>query len=258
MVKNTKGGNKGKKVARKNIIGAAAELTVKTRLANPTEPCEVYATVTRLFGQGFCEVLCSDGKYRTCIIRKKFSGRNKRGNVIGVDSKVLVGTRDWEVVKDGKKEKCDLLEVYDTKQHNDIRTDPRSNWKLLISIEEKRIGIHQIGKSRMGGSGSGSGSGGGDGNGIGDDDYDYDDGIDFVDNGPSTAMDTTTVTTTTNDNDNKQDEDDDVYATNIMKKSLDKRYATTATTTTTKSNTSNTTYNNPTFDLEGDINWDDI
>lgn len=239
MVKNTKGGNKGKKIARKNII--STEITIKTRLANPAEPCEMYATVTRLFGQGFCEVLCSDGKYRTCIIRKKFSGRNKRGNVISVDSKILVGTRDWEVIQKGKKEKCDLLEVYDPKQYHDIRCDPRSNWKLLQSIEEKRIGIHNFNRSGGGGGGGGSGE-------NGDDIEDYDDGIDFRDGGDG------------DDGGNGNGDDETTNATTSAMQSMiskmDKRNLSSTTKTTTTTATATTT--NPTFDLEGDINWDDI
>jgi translation initiation factor IF-1 len=250
MVKNTKGGNKGKKVARKNIIGS--EITIKTRLANPAEPCEIYATVTRLFGQGFCEVLCSDGKYRTCIIRKKFSGRNKRGNVLGVDSKVLVGTRDWEVIKEGKKEKCDLLEVYDTKQHNDIKTDPRSNWKLLQSIEEKRIGIHQLNNKSE----------------------DYDDGIDFSETKPSSMGNIGNMKDVVNNSslrgDDEESEDENETQQNIMLSrkinslGLDKRYKNKETDKNSnklqeqKKSQVETYLSNPTFDLEGDINWDDI
>jgi len=75
MVRNLKGGNRHKKMARKNLNEDNTK--TKTRLADPKEPCEMYATVTRMFGQGNCQVLCNDGKTRICVIRNKFKGRNK-------------------------------------------------------------------------------------------------------------------------------------------------------------------------------------
>tara|TARA_Y100000780_G_C13693891_1_gene420613 strand:+ start:5125 stop:5655 length:531 start_codon:yes stop_codon:yes gene_type:complete len=137
MVRNLKGGNRHKKMARKNLNEDTTKH--KTRLANPEEPCEMYATVTKMYGQGNCEVLCNDGNTRLCVIRNKFKGRNKSKNFIHIDTKVLVGLRDWELVSSDKKEKCDLLEVYERSQHNDIKYDPRSNWKLLATSVEKEL-----------------------------------------------------------------------------------------------------------------------
>lgn len=134
MVKNTKGGSKNKKIARKNMV---QDGPIKTRYADPNEPCEMYANVTKMYGQGNCEVMCNDGVRRMCVIRNKFRGRNKRQNNVSIDTKVLVGLRDWEVVREGKMEKCDLLEVYDRKQNDDIKNDPNSEWKYLCSQEEK-------------------------------------------------------------------------------------------------------------------------
>lgn len=135
MVKNTKGGNRHKKMARKHTNEETVK--VKTRLANPKEPCELYATVTKMFGQGNCEVLCNDNVHRLCVIRKIFKGRNKSSNRITVDTKVLVGLRDWETTQTGKREKCDLLEVYDRNQHKDIKNDPHCNWSVIASSIEK-------------------------------------------------------------------------------------------------------------------------
>lgn len=110
---------------------------VKTRYADPKEPCEMYALVTKLFGQGMCEVKCNDGKSRLCVIRNKFRGRNKLNNVVSVDTKVLVGLRDWEVVKEGKMQKCDLLEVYSLQDVMNLKNDTTINWTYLTSITEK-------------------------------------------------------------------------------------------------------------------------
>jgi len=133
MVKNTKGGNSHKKQARKNVN--QEKVSVKTRFANPNEPCEMYANVLKLFGNGYCEVKCNDEKVRLCVIRKVFR-RNKRGNMVTNDTKVLVGLRDWETKKDGKKEKCDLLEVYKPEQHSELKKDPLCNWENICSASE--------------------------------------------------------------------------------------------------------------------------
>jgi translation initiation factor 1A len=73
---------------------------------------EKYAIVTKMLGNGMCQVLCVDSKSRLCIIRGGFKGKNKSSNIIKPGAWVLVGTRDWETVSTGKLSKCDLLEIY--------------------------------------------------------------------------------------------------------------------------------------------------
>lgn len=108
MVKNTSGGNKTKRGARKDF----AETDNKhLRTIDDDEPCEMYGFVSKYFGNRMCEVTCHDGVNRLCIIRAKFSGKGKSSNQISVGKFVIVGIRDWEVRSDGEK-KCDLLEVY--------------------------------------------------------------------------------------------------------------------------------------------------
>lgn len=135
MVKNTSGGSRHKKQARKNVN--AQQVRKKTRLKDPKEPCEIYAVIIKNFGQGNCEVLCNDNEKRMCVIRNKFKGRNKRSNRVDVGVRVLVGLRDWEVRASSKMEKCDLLEVYDTRELEDLKKDPNFNETLLRSEEEK-------------------------------------------------------------------------------------------------------------------------
>lgn len=130
MVKNVKGGSSHKKMARRLVNQAKA--SSKTRLADPKEPCEMYANVLKMYGQN-CDVMCNDGIERLCVIRKKFKGRNKRNNTITIGTKVLVGLRDWEGDRDGKKPHCDLMEVYDKKQHKDLMNDEHCNWDKLLS-----------------------------------------------------------------------------------------------------------------------------
>ena len=108
MVKNF-GGNKSKKIGRK-FVNAPQDRRV--RFAEEVE--ELYSVVTKMFGNGMCEVKCIDGKTRLCIFRKKFKGRSKRDNMVSIGTVVLVGIRTWEVIssESTKLEKCDLLEVY--------------------------------------------------------------------------------------------------------------------------------------------------
>ncbi len=104
MVKNN-GGNKAKKFARKSINVVERG----TRFAKLDG--ELYAIVTKLLGNNNCEVLGIDGEIRMCVIRKKFSGKGKRDNLLYKGKWVLIGLRDWQITKK-EKEKCDLLEVY--------------------------------------------------------------------------------------------------------------------------------------------------
>jgi translation initiation factor IF-1 len=100
----------------------------------------MYATVMRLYGNGVCGVMCIDGKERVMHIRNKFRGRNKRGNVVEIDTKVLVGLRDWEVLAKDKLEKCDLLEVYEKRNHEDIQRAVGDKWRRIVLDTDKSGG----------------------------------------------------------------------------------------------------------------------
>ena len=110
MPKNLKGGSHHKKMASKDTKSSSM---FKMRYVNPNEPSEMYAKVTNVYGGGMLEVMCNDGVRRLCVIRRKFKGRNKRDNQISINSVLIVGLREWEVVQKGKKEKVDLLYVGD-------------------------------------------------------------------------------------------------------------------------------------------------
>lgn len=133
MVKNVSGGNKSKKLARKNFNDGLVRQ--KTRLVDPDETCEMYASVIKMCGNGIVEVICNDGILRNCVIRNKFRGRNKRNNLITLNSKILVGLRDWEILSSDKKPKCDLLQVYKDYQYKDVMNDTNCNWSVLITNE---------------------------------------------------------------------------------------------------------------------------
>ena len=118
MVKNSKGGKNAKKMGRKFASGSTMA-DRRVRYSDCEE--EQYACVTCYHGGGQVDVMCIDGETRLGIIRKKFRGRSKRDNFIGVGTYVLVGLRDWEVVAKGKKRKCDLLEVYSMQDIEQIK-----------------------------------------------------------------------------------------------------------------------------------------
>ena len=86
------------------------------------------------------DVKCEDGKIRLLIIRRRFKGRNKRDNSIGVDSLVLVGRRLWEVVAEKKKQKVDLLYVYSTDQIHELRQKVNISDSILPDSVEKEEG----------------------------------------------------------------------------------------------------------------------
>ena len=130
MVKNTTGGNKSKGFARKNA-GNGKEKT--TRISE--DACEMYAIVEKYHGNKMCDVLCIDGESRLCHIRGKFSGKGKRDNTVAKNTWVLVGIREYETVKEGKKANCDLLEVYNDKEKETLKSTIKAQWSLFTKME---------------------------------------------------------------------------------------------------------------------------
>ena len=130
MPKNTKGGSGHKRQARKHTSGGYQNN--RTRFSE--DPLEMYAVCTKLYGQGHIEVMCHDGVSRMCVIRKKFKGRGKRDNNIILGTWLLVGKREFEVRAAGKKEKCDLLEVYRDNDKTVLQQNASHiNWSVLKS-----------------------------------------------------------------------------------------------------------------------------
>jgi initiation factor 1A len=133
MVKNY-GGNKAKGMARKNA-GSGKEKTTRTS----DDEFEMYAIVEKYHGNKMCDVLCIDGESRLCHIRGKFSGKGKRDNTVGKNTWVLVGIRDYETVKEGKKANCDLLEVYNDKDKETLKTTIKAQWTLFTKTENDNL-----------------------------------------------------------------------------------------------------------------------
>jgi len=134
MVRNTKGGNKSKKGARKNLTN-----TTSTIVRYAEEECEIYASVVRVFGGDICQVKCgSDGLTRQCVIRKKFRGRNRMHNRLQPGVWVLVGLREWEN-KNGEMQKCDLLEVYNDMEKEKLKqTLPADVLPSVMETEKEK------------------------------------------------------------------------------------------------------------------------
>ena len=131
MVKNVKGGSGHKSQARKNVISAAEKHSHRLRLVE--EEGEMYAQVSKDFGNGMCEVVCSDNIKRLCIIRGKYRGRGKRDNSIKMKSIIMVGLRDWETHFENSKklEKCDLLEVYSDYDVERLKKSADITWSIF-------------------------------------------------------------------------------------------------------------------------------
>ena len=109
MVKNTTGGSRHKSQARKLVDSG-----ISANLPEPSNEFELYATVSKMFGNGMCQVLTLNGLTLTCHIRGKFRGRNKNNNLVAPNSFLLVGLRDWE----NPPINCDLLFLYDLLPNN--------------------------------------------------------------------------------------------------------------------------------------------
>jgi hypothetical protein len=77
------------------------------------------------------DVLCNDGKRRLLVIRRRFKGRNKRDNNVAIDKILLVGMREWEVIAEKKKQKVDLLYVYNDEDIHDLKNDSNLNSDIL-------------------------------------------------------------------------------------------------------------------------------
>ena len=85
-------------------------------------------------------------KKRLLIIRRRFKGRNKRDNFVSVDKMLLVGIRSYEVVSEKKKQKVDLLYVYNNEDINDLKNDTSFNLNILpdglkITMEDNPFDI---------------------------------------------------------------------------------------------------------------------
>jgi hypothetical protein len=134
MVKNT-GGNKSKKVARKNVVPNSASMMSKD-VRRVTDPCEMYAAVSKIYSARRCDVMGADGRTYPCTIRGKFLKGKRSGNsALGVGVWVIIGFYDWEVRSDGKKN-CDLLEIYTPAEKEKLKQFEAHNLMAIMAVGE--------------------------------------------------------------------------------------------------------------------------
>ena len=130
MVKNVTGGNKHRSAARKQAVPVAPPVIQWVRRASKGE---LYASAAKNYGGCRFGVLCSDGKERVCVIRRKFK-RFRRGNDVSVGTYMLVGTREWET----ESNTCDLLCVYSQGEVNILKQDADFKYDMLC-VNEKKV-----------------------------------------------------------------------------------------------------------------------
>ena len=82
---------------------------------------------------GMVDVMCIDNVNRLCIIRNKFRGRGKRDNCVNIGTWVLIGEREWEATSTDKKPKCDLLEVYNSSDVEQLVDKIQMSYVILFN-----------------------------------------------------------------------------------------------------------------------------
>jgi translation initiation factor IF-1 len=125
MVRNITGGNGSKGLARKDQTKGSSHIQFST------DDLEKYACVTKAFGNGMVEIYTNDNERLIGHIRNKFRGKNKRNNLITVNSIVLVGLRDYE--KPPKN--CDILTIYDDMQVEQMKLMPNLRIDHIIKLK---------------------------------------------------------------------------------------------------------------------------
>jgi len=141
MVKNS-GGKHGKKIARKNAhSNSENSYNRRIRLAQGDE--ELYGIVTKCLGNGQFLIVCIDQVERLCVLRNKFTGRNKQSNLISIGSWVIVGLRKWETTKPNKKEKCDMIEIYTNTEKHKLLEECKVNLTFLTQQESILLNIEE-------------------------------------------------------------------------------------------------------------------
>ena len=128
MVKNT-GGNKSKKVARKNVFS-----TTTHDVRRATDSNEMYASVTKIYSAQRCGVIGSDGNTYQCNVRGKFLKNKRSSDGLSVGTWVLIGFYDWEVRSNGTKN-SDLLEIYSAVEKDKLKQLETQHLSVLLKID---------------------------------------------------------------------------------------------------------------------------
>lgn len=128
MVKNTTGGGRTKGLARKHQRSTNSGSSF---LRVPECEEEEIALVTKMYGNGMCEIYTNNNVKLIGHIRNKFRGRQKRHNKIEPGNLVLIGLREWESVK----KNCDILTIYDENDVNQLKIKPDIKIDHLIRLK---------------------------------------------------------------------------------------------------------------------------
>ena len=128
MVKNA-GGNKSKKVARKNVSHTSTQDVRKA-----VDASAMYAAVIKIYSSQRCSVLGADGNTYQCTIRGKFLKNKRSGEGLINGAWILIGFYDWEVRSDGSK-KCDLLEIYSNLEKDKLKQMEGRHLAELMKID---------------------------------------------------------------------------------------------------------------------------
>ena len=73
-----------------------------------------------MLGNGMCEIYTNENVRLIGNIRNKFRGKQKRNNMLSVNSVVLIGVREWE----NPYKNCDILSIYENNQVEQLRNIP--------------------------------------------------------------------------------------------------------------------------------------
>jgi translation initiation factor IF-1 len=126
MVRNLTGGTKTKGIARKHQNKSSNGFI---RLPQCEE--EQFAYVSKVLGNGMCEVFINEKQRLIAHIRNKFRGKQKRHNMISPHMIVLAGLRSWE----STLKNCDILYVYDDNEINQLKIRPDIGIDNVINLQ---------------------------------------------------------------------------------------------------------------------------
>ena len=133
MVRNTTGGSKTKSFARKSIQPTTGLVDY-----SPKDELEKLAVVTKLYGNGMCQVITTESPQLDlmCHIRGKFRGRSKKHNMLSVNSRIVIGLREWE----NPHKNADLISVLSSYTDSSTLTngskEKHTNDSFVFSNEE--------------------------------------------------------------------------------------------------------------------------
>jgi hypothetical protein len=123
MVKNTKGGTGHKKQAHKSTN------VVRTNTVMSSHEDEVYVVITKICGGMNYLVKTLENETLFCKAGKKFMKESSQ-HIIGCY--LLVGIRTWDSKTNSGLRKCDIIETYNSRDIDFIKSKVTANWNNLV------------------------------------------------------------------------------------------------------------------------------